>query len=78
MLLMWGVANTHAAAASGQRAVLFSRLCVSLSSSANCPLPVHACGVFSPQVKLIQLPAVPPNTDVSSPTAQQELQLARE
>jgi hypothetical protein len=30
------------------------------------------------QVKLIQLPAVPPNTDTSSKTAQQELQLARE
>lgn len=29
------------------------------------------------QVKLIQLPAVPPNNDTSSPTAQQELQLAR-
>lgn len=29
------------------------------------------------QVKLIQLPAVPPNTDASSKTAQQELQLAR-
>jgi hypothetical protein len=30
-----------------------------------------------PQVKLIQLPAVPPNCDFSSPTAQQELLLAR-
>lgn len=30
------------------------------------------------RVKLIQLPAVPPNTDTSSKTAQQELQLARD
>jgi hypothetical protein len=30
------------------------------------------------QIKLIQLPAVPPNSDFSSPTAQQELLLARE
>jgi hypothetical protein len=29
------------------------------------------------QVKLIQLPAVPPNNNSSSATAQQELQLAR-
>ncbi|KAF8055596.1 peptidyl-prolyl cis-trans isomerase [Scenedesmus sp. PABB004] len=30
------------------------------------------------KLKLIQLPAVPPNSDLSSPTAQQELLLARE
>lgn len=36
------------------------------------------CGLFLLQIKLIQLPAVPPNSDFSSPTAQQELLLARE
>lgn len=41
----------------------------------------HACSRTvvrpCPQLKLILLPAVPPNLDLSSPTAQQELLLAR-